>query len=135
MRQFDATRLPRQGEWLRKRPRSERPGLAPVAGVPDVAAALGTPLSGDPDGPATRWTAVGTGDPDVAVTVPAMVAVNPNKTGLRRHAALFNNGSRWTYANRNLRLGSHRNHSHSQGQCEQYCQYNFLHDDSIPPGS
>jgi len=74
-------------------------------------------------------------NPNIMIAVPAMVAVNPNKTGLRRHAALFNNGSRWTYANRNLRLGSHRNHSHSQGQCEQYCEYNFLHDDSIPPGS
>ena len=46
--------------------------------MPDVAAALGTPLARDPDGAAMRRTAVGAGDPDVGVAVPAVVAGYPD---------------------------------------------------------
>jgi hypothetical protein len=49
-----------------------------VAGVPDVATALLAPLSGDPNGPAMRRTHVSSGNPNVAVSIPAVVAGNPD---------------------------------------------------------
>ncbi len=74
-------------------------------------------------------------NPNIVIAFPAMVTVNPDKSRLRRHAALFNNRSRGAYANCNLRLRSRRNHCQSQSEGEQYRQCNFLHDDSNPPGS
>jgi hypothetical protein len=57
--------------------------LTPAAGVPDVATALGTPLSGDPDGPAMGWAAVLAGNPDVAMAIPAVVAGDPDPVVVR----------------------------------------------------
>jgi hypothetical protein len=46
--------------------------------VPDVAAALLTPVAFNPDGVATRRTTVGSVGPDVGVAVPAVIAGGPD---------------------------------------------------------
>jgi hypothetical protein len=51
--------------------------LAPVARVPDLAAAFGAPLARDPDGSGTGRFGVAAADPDVAMAVPAVIAGNP----------------------------------------------------------
>jgi hypothetical protein len=52
-------------------------GLAPVALVPDLAAALGAPLARDPDGSGMGWFSVASADPDIAMAIPAVIAGNP----------------------------------------------------------
>ena len=42
-------------------------------------------------------------NPNIVVAVPALVTVNPYKSRLRRHAAIFNYVRWGAYANRNLR--------------------------------
>jgi len=54
--------------------------LTPVASVPNVAAALLAPLSFHPDSAVMRWAAIDTGHPDIAMSVPAVVAGNPHVT-------------------------------------------------------
>jgi hypothetical protein len=51
--------------------------VPPVTFDPDVAAMALVPVTGDPVGVGVGWFDVGSGDPDVAVTVPAMVAIVP----------------------------------------------------------
>ena len=43
------------------------------------------------------------GNPDVAYAIPAMIAVDPHETTLRRPAALFMHRRRWANADHNLR--------------------------------
>jgi hypothetical protein len=56
--------------------------LAPAAVDPDIAAALVYPAAVDPDGSVTGRGSIGTRDPDVAGTVPAMVAMAPGPIGM-----------------------------------------------------
>ena len=51
--------------------------LAPVAFYPDVAVVVMVPMTFNPAGVGMRRLLVDAGDPDVAVTVPAMVAIVP----------------------------------------------------------
>jgi hypothetical protein len=51
--------------------------LAPVTFVPDVAAALAAPFSGDPNSTRMNGALVVTAHPDITPTVPAMVPTNP----------------------------------------------------------
>jgi len=53
-------------------------GLAPVAWVPDLAAALAAPLAPYPDGSGMRGSGVVAPDPDVAMAVPTLIAGNPD---------------------------------------------------------
>jgi len=55
-----------------------RADLAPVALMPDLAAALVTPLAWDPGGSATGRFGVAALNPDVATAVPAVIAGFPN---------------------------------------------------------
>jgi hypothetical protein len=52
-----------------------------VAFVPYVSAALAAPVSSDPDGSRMRGALVGSADPDIVATVPAVVAGNPDEAG------------------------------------------------------
>jgi hypothetical protein len=90
--------------------------LAPAAGVPDVATALGSPLSGDPDGPAMGWALVRAGNPDVAMAIPAVIAGNPDPVvvnGLWLGDDFDGARRRWADADHNLRVG----HAESKKEC------------------
>jgi hypothetical protein len=56
--------------------------LAPVAFNPDVAAASVGPVAADPDGVGVWRFHIVSGNPDVAVAVPAVVAVVPGPAGV-----------------------------------------------------
>jgi hypothetical protein len=57
-------------------------GLAPVAVVPDLAAALAAPVARDPDGSGMGRLGVTAADPDVAAAVPAVIAGNPDPAAM-----------------------------------------------------
>jgi hypothetical protein len=81
--------------------------LLPVAGVPDVAAALFAPLAFNPYGSAMWGTGVVTMDPDIAVAVPAVKSRNPDPTLVWGGGHDFNGARRrWTNADDNLCVGS-----------------------------
>jgi hypothetical protein len=65
--------------------------------MPDVAAALFAPLTGDPNGSAMRRTAIDSRNPDIAVAVPAVVAGNPDVTFVWRSGNDLNR-ARWRWA-------------------------------------
>src|ERR1017187_5056830 len=95
--------------WCNSRARVTHawPNLLPVAGVPDVAAALFTPLAFDPDASAMGWAGVVTVYPDIAVAIPAVVARNPDKARVGRRGDDFDGARRrWTNADDDLRVGS-----------------------------
>jgi hypothetical protein len=77
-----------------------------VTFYPDVAAAVVVPVSGDPTGVVVGWFDVGSGDPDVAVAVPAVIAFVPGPfkvlVGWGWHNLM--GAFRWTDANYNLGL-------------------------------
>ena len=56
--------------------------LAPVAIAPDVAAALVDPFASNPDGVSVGWLDIRSADPDVAISVPAVVALMPGPVGV-----------------------------------------------------
>jgi hypothetical protein len=56
--------------------------LAPVAFDPNVAAIVMGPVTVDPDGVGVGWFHVGSGDPDVGVAVPAVIASVPGPIGV-----------------------------------------------------
>jgi hypothetical protein len=89
--------------------------------------AVTNPFVGNPDGVLMRWTFPAAGGPDVMISIPAMVAVNPHEASLRRWASMFDN--RWGRpdANGNLRKGSNRDERESK----QYGECNFLHDKPV----
>jgi hypothetical protein len=96
--------------------------------LPMVAAV--SPPVGDPALVFTGWTIPATGGPNVTVTLPTMVAVDPHVAPIRRRATAFVDRRRWANANRNLRKGGRGVESKSKQQR----QCNLLHDESIPPG-
>jgi hypothetical protein len=53
-----------------------------VAFDPNIATVTLVPVTGDPAGVGVGWFDVGSRDPDVAVTVPAVIAVVPGPTGM-----------------------------------------------------
>src|ERR1017187_8629121 len=80
--------------------------LLPVAGVPDVAAALFTPLAFNPDASAMGWAGVVTVYPDIAVAIPAVVARNPDKALVGRRGDDFYGARRgWANADDDLCVG------------------------------
>jgi hypothetical protein len=84
--------------------------------VPDVATALMNPLASNPDGVAMGWLDIGSGDPDVAISVPAMVALMPGPVGVfaRRWRHALDDVGRGTDANDDLSVGEG---SHAQKDC------------------
>jgi hypothetical protein len=71
--------------------------LAPVAFDPDIAAVSVGPVAFDPAGVGVGWFDVGSGNPDVAVAVPAVVAGVPGPVGMlmRWDRDDFNRTRRW----------------------------------------
>jgi len=74
--------------------------------MPNMAATLFAPVALDPDRSFMRRTAVGAVNPDVAVTVPAVVARNPHVTRTRRGNYLNRAGRRWANADDDLGVGN-----------------------------
>jgi hypothetical protein len=70
------------GENLRK-VREGLDELAPVPFVPNVTAAFAAPLTRDPDCARMWGTLVAATYPDIAMTIPAMVAWHPNPIAVR----------------------------------------------------
>jgi hypothetical protein len=65
-----------------------------VAFDPVVAAVLVSPVSVDPDGMTARRLNIVAGNPDIAGTVPAVVAVDPNPAFMRDGAGMFDDDGR-----------------------------------------
>jgi len=108
-----------------------------VAGVPYVAAAFFTPIAGDPNGPAMRWTSVASGDPDVAVAIPAMVAGNPDPVHMRgRRGGNDFDGMRrrWADADNDLRVGRADAEKNCAGCGEDLFLHGFHHSFSTASG-
>jgi hypothetical protein len=82
-------------------------GLTPVAFDPDPATVMVGPVTFIPSGVRMGWFYVGSGNPDVAVAVPAVVASVPGPftmLGWRRRND-FMGTLRWTDADNDLGLG------------------------------
>jgi len=82
--------------------------LAPVAGVPDVATTFGAPLAFNPNGSAMGRTLVFSWNPDVAASVPAVVAGDPYivaVNGWRSWDNFDGTRRRWADADHDLRVG------------------------------
>jgi hypothetical protein len=77
-----------------------------VTFYPDVASAVVVPVSGDPVGVGVGWFDVVSGDPDIPVAVPAMIAVVPGPVGVLvgRGRHFLMGPFRWTDANYDLGL-------------------------------
>jgi hypothetical protein len=61
----------------------------------DVAALAVFPFVGNPDGVRARWLLPSASDPDVGVSVPAMIAGDPDIFATRTNRTLFNHRVRW----------------------------------------
>jgi hypothetical protein len=73
---------------------------------PDVAAATVVPVAWNPAGVGVRWLNIVSGDPDVVVAVPAVIALVPGPTGvLVRRRGNNLDGTRWGWADANDDLG------------------------------
>ena len=87
-----------------------------MAGVPDVASALGTPLAFNPNSAAMGRAAVATGNPDVAVTVPTVIAGDPDPVavnGWGRGDDFYGARRRRANADHDLRVG----HADGEEEC------------------
>ena len=82
--------------------------LAPVAFYEDPTAAVMDPVMRNPARSWMRWTVPAAGNPDVALTVPAVVPVNPYESALWQRGTAFDDGGRWSDANNDLCKGSCR---------------------------
>jgi hypothetical protein len=72
-----------------------------------MAAAFFAPLARDPDGTRMGRTTVGAGDPDIGVSVPAVIPGHPDPSGMRRRGDYFNGVRRgWSNTHDDLRVGS-----------------------------
>jgi hypothetical protein len=80
--------------------------LTPVTFYPDVASFMVIPVSGDPTGVGVGWFDVRSGDPDVTVAVPAVIAFVPGPVGVLVGRGRHNlvGTFRWTDANYDLGL-------------------------------
>jgi hypothetical protein len=82
--------------------------LPPVAFYEDPAATAMNPVMCCPMRARMRRTVPATGNPDVAGSVPALIAVDPHEAALRRWGTALDDGRRRANANHNLRKGSRR---------------------------
>jgi hypothetical protein len=81
-------------------------GLAPVTFDPNVAAAMVVPVAFDPVGVGVGWFHVVSGNPDIAVVFPAVVAGVPGPVGvLVRWWRDDLNRARWWWTDANNDLG------------------------------
>ena len=87
--------------------------LAPVAFFENPAIVAVNPMMGNPVPTGVGWTIPAAGCPDVAIAVPAMVAVDPNISAIRRWWTALNDGGRRSDADHNLREGSGRSQTES----------------------
>jgi hypothetical protein len=62
------------------------------------------PVMRNPHGMRMRRTIPASGNPDVAIPVPAVIAVYPDKPVLRRWGTTLHDRCRWPYPNINLRI-------------------------------
>jgi hypothetical protein len=78
-----------------------------MAIVPDVAATLVDPLASNPDGVSVGWFDIRSGDPNVAISVPAVVALMPSPVGVfvRGWGYALDDVGRGADANDDLSLG------------------------------
>ena len=74
-------------------------GLPPVTLDQDPAVTALFPAMGGPDRAGMRGVDPVAVDPDVAVAIPAVIAVDPNPTGVRRTIVDFDNGRGRRHAN------------------------------------
>jgi hypothetical protein len=86
--------------------------------VPDVASVVMDPLASNPDGVSMGRFDIRSGNPDVAIPVPAVVALMPGPVGMFvrgwRHA--LDDVGRGTDANDDLSMGE-RSHSQKESRC------------------
>ena len=78
--------------------------LLPVAFDQDPAVATVFPAMSDPNGAAMRRADPVAVDPDVAVAIPAVIAVDPYITVMRRTVVRFDDGRRRRHAHHNSDL-------------------------------
>jgi hypothetical protein len=100
--------------------------LAPVAFHPDVAAATAGPVTVDPAGVGMWGLGVISGDPDVAVTVPAVIATVPGPVAMCWgwwRDRFYGTGWGWAYANDYLGLSDACSEQETTGGSEE----DFLH--------
>ena len=90
--------------------------LLPVAFDQDPAVTAMLPAMRDPDRAGMRRADPMAVDPDVAVSVPAVVAVVPNPTRMRRTVVGFVNGRGRRHANNDLRKSGDRHEAESKQQ-------------------
>jgi hypothetical protein len=87
-----------------------------VAFVPDVATTFAAPLASDPNCSAMRRTTICATDPDVAMTIPTVVARNPVVAGTGGGNDLDGARRGRTDTNDDLSVGCKRgSHSESKG--------------------
>jgi len=58
------------------------------------------------------------GGPDVLAAVPTVKSIDPHIATVRRWPTTLNNGRRWSYANHNLRIRRRRHQCKSKQQCQ-----------------
>ena len=90
--------------------------LLPVPFDQDPAVTAVLPAMGDPDRVAMRGANPVAVDPDVTVAVPAVIAVDPDPTFMRRTVMDFDDGRGRRHANYDLRESSGRYETDSKQQ-------------------
>ncbi len=99
--------------------------LLPVAFNHDPAVTAVLPAMGDPDRAGMRGANPVAVDPDVAVAIPAVIAVDPDPSIMRRTIVCFVDGRGRRHANNNLCQSGGRNETDSKKQR----QCSFFHRD------
>jgi hypothetical protein len=111
-------------EFASARQDIERPsGLTPVTFNPDIAFAMMIPVPANPVGMGMRWLDVISGDPDVRMAIPTMVAFmpGPSRMLVRRWRYGFDGSRRWPNADHNLGLSNARGHEkHTSGSGKEF---------------
>ncbi len=97
--------------------------LPPMAFDQDPAAFALLPAMGDPNGAGMRWLGPMAVDPNVAVAVPAVIAIDPHPVTMRWAIVSLDDGRGRRYANDNLSHHGCGRHAKSK----QRRQNNFLH--------
>ena len=97
--------------------------LPPVAIDQNPPVSTVLPAMCDPDTAAMRWAHPMAMNPDVAVTVPAVVAIDPHPSRVRWMFVDLDDGCRWRNADDDLRHRDRR----SETQGKQPCQKSLFH--------
>jgi hypothetical protein len=74
------------------------------------------PAMGNPVSMGMGWALPATGNPDVAIAVPAVVAIDPDEFAAGGDGARFNDGGGWSDTDNDLRKGRSRQQSYSKQQ-------------------